>query len=63
MTTGKDIRSLSREDLRTWMKEAGEAVFRGDQVYDWLWTKQASSFEAMSNLPKALRARLEVDFS
>jgi len=63
MTAGKDIRSLSREDLRTWMKEAGEAVFRGDQVYDWLWTKQASSFEAMSNLPKALRARLEVDFS
>lgn len=59
----QDIRSLSREGLRAWMKEAGEPVFRGDQVYDWLWTKQASDFEDMSNLPKALRARLAVDFA
>jgi 23S rRNA (adenine2503-C2)-methyltransferase len=59
----RDIRSLTKEDLRTWMAAAGEPAFRGDQVYEWLWSKQALDFQDMTNLPKALRSRLETDFA
>jgi 23S rRNA (adenine2503-C2)-methyltransferase len=59
----RDIRSLTKEDLRTWMAAAGEPAFRGDQVYEWLWSKQALDFQDMTNLPKAMRSRLETDFA
>ena len=39
-----------------------EPAYRADQVYDWLWSKGAQSFEEMSNLPKALRIKLTEEF-
>lgn len=54
----KDIRSLSPEELRQALASLGEPAFRAGQVHEWLWKKSAHSFEAMSNLPKALREKL-----
>ena len=40
----------------------GEKGFRAKQVYEWLWKKDASSFEEMSSLSKELRSQLEEHF-
>lgn len=48
--------------LADWLKEAGEPAFRADQILEWVWKKKVRSFEAMSNLPAALRAKLSDSF-
>jgi 23S rRNA (adenine2503-C2)-methyltransferase len=58
----RDIRALTREDLKHYFQEIGEPAFRADQVYEWLWQKSARSFEGMTNLSLALRSRLAADF-
>lgn len=44
------------------MLELGEKPFRGNQIFEWLWKKNAQSFEEMHNLPKSLRAILKEHF-
>jgi 23S rRNA (adenine2503-C2)-methyltransferase len=34
----------------------------GNQVYEWLWSKGAHSFEDMTNISKETRAMLESNF-
>src|SRR5690606_32976596 len=58
----KDIRALSKEELRSFFVGIGEKAFRGTQVYEWLWSKGAHSFDAMTNLSKATRAHLDDNF-
>lgn len=41
----------------------GEKSFRAKQIYEWLWKKNAHSFEDMTNLSKSLRVELEEFFS
>lgn len=59
----KDIRSLNLSQLRDYFKENGEQAFRGNQVYEWLWSKGAHSFEEMTNLSKKTREFLETHFA
>jgi 23S rRNA (adenine2503-C2)-methyltransferase len=58
----KDIRSLTKEQLRDFFVSIGEKAFRGNQVYEWLWSKAAHDFEAMTNLSKEVRQLLEEHF-
>lgn len=58
----KDIRSLSKEQLRDFFITQGDKPFRGNQVYEWLWGKGAHTFEDMSNLSKTTRQLLEENF-
>ncbi len=58
----KDIRALSKEDLRDFFQSIGDKAFRGDQVYEWLWKKGVYRFEDMTNISKETRARLEESF-
>lgn len=60
--TKQDIRKLSKEALETLFLDMGEPKFRAVQVHEWLWKKGAQSFEAMTNLSKKLREKLESDF-
>lgn len=53
-----DIRSLDREQLRTWFTSIAEPRFRADQTYRWLWQKGVKSFAEMTNLSKDLRLKL-----
>ena len=55
----KDIRSLSLDELKIEMESIGEKAFRAKQVYEWLHTKLADSFEEMTNLSKGLREKLD----
>jgi 23S rRNA (adenine2503-C2)-methyltransferase len=59
----KDIRKLSLEDLENHLTSMGEKSFRAKQIYEWLWKKNAHSFEDMTNLSKSLRVELEEFFS
>jgi len=63
MIDKKDIRSLTLPDLETLFSSWGEPRFRAKQVYEWLWAKGAADWEAMTNVPKALRARLAEQFT
>lgn len=57
-----DIKSLTREELRSELLKRGEKAFRADQIYQWMHVKLAESFEEMSNLSKALREKLEEEY-
>ena len=58
----KDIRALTREQLREFFVNNGDNAFRGNQVYEWLWQKSAHSFDVMTNLSKETRDMLEANF-
>lgn len=58
----KDIRSLSLEEISTFLEMKGEKKFRAKQVMEWLWKKSARSFDEMSNLSKELRELLKEEF-
>ena len=58
----KDIRSLSKEELRSFFVSSGDKAFRGNQVYEWLWTKGAHSFDDMTNLSKTTQTILDTSF-
>ncbi|ALM09011.1 50S rRNA methyltransferase [Sediminicola sp. YIK13] len=58
----KDIRALTKEQLRDFFVSEGDKAFRGNQVYEWLWQKSAHSFEAMTNISKETRQMMEANF-
>ncbi|MFT6797480.1 MAG: 23S rRNA (adenine2503-C2)-methyltransferase [Maribacter sp.] len=58
----KDVRALTKEQLRDFFTSHGDQPFRGNQVYEWLWQKGAHSFDVMTNLSKATRDMLEANF-
>ena len=62
MMEKKDIRAISKEDLRDFFVANGDKPFRGNQVYEWLWSKGAHSFEDMTNVSKETRSMLEANF-
>jgi 23S rRNA (adenine2503-C2)-methyltransferase len=63
MKSAKNIRHLSLVELEQYFEQMGEKNFRAKQVYEWLWLKQAHSFEAMTNLSKELRVKLNEHFT
>ncbi len=62
MSVKKDIRALTKEQLREFFVKEGDKPFRGNQVYEWLWIKSAHTFEDMTSLSKETRAMLEKNF-
>ena len=61
-TQKKDIRALSKDQLRDFFVKEGEKAFRGNQVYEWLWKKSAHTFDDMTNISKETRYMLESNF-
>lgn len=55
----KNIRDFTKEELIQEVETLGEKKFRGKQLYEWLWVKNAHSFDEMSNLSKTFREKLE----
>ena len=58
-----DIKALTREELETQFKAWNEPAFRVPQLLDWLYARRATSWDAMTNLPKTLRAKLRENYS
>ncbi len=57
-----NIRHLSQDEITNYFESIGEKKFRVQQVWEWLWQKQAFDFQSMSNLSKDLRTKLEQNF-
>ncbi len=49
----------SATELERWAVAEGQPAFRGRQLHDWLYTKGARSFEAITVLPKSWRLSLQ----
>ena len=58
-----DIKALTRAELEAQFKVWHEPAFRVPQLLDWLYARRATSWDAMSNLPKTLRAKLRETYS
>lgn len=58
----KDIRALTKNQLRDFFVSNGDKAFRGNQVYEWLWQKSAHNFEDMTNISLKTREMLEGNF-
>ena len=52
-----DLKSMTPEEMESLLKGWGEPSFRAGQVFTWLH-RGVTSFDEMSNLPKALREKL-----
>jgi 23S rRNA (adenine2503-C2)-methyltransferase len=57
-----DIKDLSRSQLADWLKDRGRRPFRADQIFSWVYTRQADHFDQMTNLGKTLRSELAAAF-
>ena len=62
MSAVKNIRSLNLVELKEYFESIGDKKFRAIQTYEWLWKKNARSFDDMSNLSLDLRKKLAEDF-
>ncbi len=58
----RNIKQLRYRDLLHEMRQRGQPGYRAQQIYQWLYQKAVLDFEAMSNLPKALRQELRETF-
>jgi 23S rRNA (adenine2503-C2)-methyltransferase len=59
----QDIKSQSKEELEAQFKAWGEPAYRVAQIFEWLYVRRVTSWEAMTNLPKALREKLRGHYS
>ena len=62
MNSKIDIRSLTRDELRDFFTDHDMKAFRGNQVYEWLWSKGIHDFTDMTNLSKETREFLDQHF-
>ena len=58
-----DIKSLIREELEAQFKTWEQPVYRVTQLLEWIYVRHATSWDAMTNLPKKLRAQLVENYS
>ncbi len=54
-----DLRDLQLQDIATLLAEAGEPGFRATQLCHWVYKRQATSLQHMTDLPEPLRQRLQ----
>ena len=58
-----DIKSLRREELEKQFAAWVQPAYRAAQLLDWLYVRRATGWDAMSNLPKALREKLRENYT
>jgi 23S rRNA (adenine2503-C2)-methyltransferase len=58
-----DIKSLTREEIEAQFKTWEQPVYRVTQLLEWLYVRRVTSWDAMTNLPKKLRAQLAENYS
>src|SRR3982074_16642 len=58
-----DLVELDRAALEAALVERGHERFRARQIFGWLYKRGVGDIEAMTNLPRDLRAALAADFT
>jgi 23S rRNA (adenine2503-C2)-methyltransferase len=54
---------MTREELESQFAAWNQPAYRAGQLLDWLYARRAADWGAMSNLPKALREKLQQNFT
>jgi len=57
------LKDLTLQEFEYQLVESGEKPYRAAQVFSWIYGRGATSFEEMTDLPKALRGKLAEQFS
>ena len=52
-----ELTGMTAAELSAWVKEQGMPAFRGKQIFRWI--HQGADFDAMTNLPLAMREQLK----
>ena len=55
----KNLMGLTKEELSGFVRGIGEPSYRGAQLFNWLYARDATSFAAMTDLGMEFRKRLE----
>lgn len=63
MELEKDIKSLTYSELEEVIVKLGEKKFRTGQIYQWMHQKLASDYDAMTNLSKELKNKLQDNYN
>ncbi|HEX4263686.1 MAG TPA: 23S rRNA (adenine(2503)-C(2))-methyltransferase RlmN [Verrucomicrobiae bacterium] len=58
-----DIKSQTKDELEAQFKAWNEPAYRVGQILEWLYVHRVTSWDAMTNLPKALREKLRGHYS
>jgi 23S rRNA (adenine2503-C2)-methyltransferase len=58
----RPIKSITLPELESLFQTLGQPAYRAKQVMEWLFAKRVKSFAEMTNLPAALRERLDAEF-
>lgn len=58
-----DIKSLTRDELAERFRDWNLPAYRLDQLLQWLYVRRVTSWDAMTNLPKAFRDQLRQHFT
>ncbi len=58
MTSIPDIKDLTLEDLKAWLRENGEPAFRAVQIFTWIYKRGKTEFPDFSDVPFELRKKL-----
>ncbi len=61
MATPTNVMDCTAEELRAFVEGLGEPPYRARQLLGWLYVRGARSFAEMTDLPLALRRRLEAE--
>lgn len=59
----KNIKDYSLDELKNEFIEIGEKPYRAQQVYEWIYKENVTSFEEMTNLSKELREKLKENYT
>ncbi len=54
----RPLTALTPEQLADFLKSRGLPAYRAKQIWQWVWKKRALDYEAMTDLPRELRAAL-----
>ncbi len=57
-----DVKSLQLEDVQAAVEDLGEPAYRASQIVRWLYEKKADGWNTMTDLPAALRQKLDDHF-
>jgi 23S rRNA (adenine2503-C2)-methyltransferase len=58
-----DIKSQTREELEAQFRSWNEPVYRVTQVLEWLYIHRVTNWDPMTNIPKALRQKLQEHYA
>ena len=54
-----ELKGMNLQQMKAFFESIGEAAFRGEQVFNWLYNHLEFDYDKMLNLPKELREKLK----